>query len=209
MTTIPPIPMPLRWDAPPERWSVEDGDRDGGGGGAVLAVTAGPRTDLFADPGGGPATLNAPRLLGDPAGDFQLSARVTVGFAAAFDAGVLLLWAHERAWAKLCFESSPRGEPMVVSVVTRGVSDDCNAFTVDGDHVWLRAARLGPAFAFHASTDGSTWRFVRYFTLDPAADAAAAAVGFEAQSPTGESCTVTFDAIRFTTERLSDLRDGT
>jgi len=199
--------MPLRWDEPPERWSLTDGD----GGGAVLTVTAGPRTDLFADPGGGPATVNAPRLLGDPpTGDFQLSARVTVGFAAAFDAGVLLLWAHEHAWAKLCFESSPQGEPMVVSVVTRGVSDDGNAFTVDGDHVWLRVARLGPAFAFHASTDGSPWRFVRYFTLDTLApDPASVAVGFEAQSPTGDGCTATFDTIRYTAERLSDLRDGT
>jgi uncharacterized protein len=208
MTTILPIPMPLRWDAQPERWSVTDPAGDGGG--AVLAVTAGPRTDLFADPGGAPAALNAPRLLGDlPGDDFQLSARVTVGFAAAFDAGVLLLWAHERAWAKLCFELSPQGEPMVVSVVTRGVSDDCNAFTVDGDQVWLRVGRLGPAFAFHASTDATTWRLVRYFTLDPAADPATLAVGFEAQSPTGDGCTATFDAIRYTAERLGDLRDGT
>jgi len=202
--TLAPIPVPLRWEPPPQRWSVEDR----GDAGPALVVTARPRTDLFVDPGGGPPALNAPRLLGDPAGDFQLSARVTVGFAAAFDAGVLLLWAHEGAWAKLCFESSPQGEPMVVSVVTRGVSDDCNSVEVDGNQVWLRVARLGRTFAFHASTDGTTWRFVRYFTLAPDADATTVAVGFEAQSPTGEGCTATFDTIRYTAERLSDLRDG-
>ncbi|WP_208867453.1 DUF1349 domain-containing protein [Streptomyces himastatinicus] len=41
-------------------------------------------------------------MLGQPpAGDFQLSARVSVGFSSTFDAGVLLLWIDERHWAKL------------------------------------------------------------------------------------------------------------
>src|SRR5690349_6884617 len=110
-----------------------------------LSMTAGAGTDLFVDPQGGPPVLNAPCLLGRPAGDYQLSARVTVDFAATFDAGVLVLYAHDGAWAKLCFERSPQGAPMVVSVVTRGVSDDANAFPVDGPTVWLRVSRLGPA----------------------------------------------------------------
>jgi hypothetical protein len=81
--------------------------------------------------------LNAATLLGGPPdGDFQFSARVTVGFESAFDAGVLLLWLDERRWAKLCFEFSPAGEPMIVSVVCRGVSDDANAFV-------CRAGRSG------------------------------------------------------------------
>jgi hypothetical protein len=48
-----------------------------------------------------------------PECDFQLSARVTAGFTATFDAGVLLLWLDERRWGKLCFEwpggSGPAG----------------------------------------------------------------------------------------------------
>ena len=68
---------------------------------------------------------------------------------------------------------------MVVSVVTRGVSDDCNSFVVDGTSVWLRIARIGGAFAFHASTDGVGWSFVRYFAL---ATAGEPSVGFAAQS---------------------------
>jgi uncharacterized protein len=138
-------------------------------------------------------------------GDFLLSARVTVGFAATYDAGVLLLYAGEREWGKLCFEYSPQRQPMVVSVVTRGLSDDCNSFVVEGDQVWLRVARLGRAFAFHASTDGTFWHFVRHFTLDAEETIA---VGFSAQSPTGEACTATFDEIRYAPERLHDLRSG-
>jgi regulation of enolase protein 1 (concanavalin A-like superfamily) len=172
---------------------------------ASLSMTAGAGTDLFVDPQGAPPALNAPRVLARPAGDFQLGARVTVDFAATYDAGVLVLYAHDGAWAKLCFERSPQGEAMVVSVVTRGVSDDANAFGVAGRQAWLRVSRLGPAFAFHASTDGSYWRFVRHFALEPADGLS---VGFLAQSPTGSGCAVQFDRIAYRPERLGDLRGG-
>ena len=197
-TRIAAVPMPLRWLTEPQSWSVPDG--------TSLSIAAGARTDWFADPQQSAAPrLNAPALVGDPSGDFLLSARVTVAFADAFDAGVLALYASERAWAKLCFECSPQREPMVVSVVTRGLSDDCNSFVVDGDSVWLRIARVGPAFAFHASTDGSSWSFIRHFALAAGAEPS---VGFAAQSPTGEGCAVTFEQIAYEATRLGDLRSG-
>ena len=177
-----------------------------------LSTVATAHSDIFIDPGAGAqlnaeSLLNAATLLGVPPDrDFTLVARVSVDFAATFDAGVLLLWIDQRNWAKLCFEYSPDGVPLVVSVVARGVADDANAFEVHQDHVWLRVSRIDEAFAFHASLDGATWVFVRFFTLAvPAADAA---VGFEAQSPTGEGCRVVFDDIRYEAARLGDLRDG-
>ncbi len=190
--------MPLRWLTQPESWSVPDA--------TSLLVAAGPRTDWFADPQlSRPPTLNAPALVGDSTSDFLLSARVTVDFGATFDAGVLALYASDRVWAKLCFEYSPQREPMVVSVVTRDVSDDCNSFVVEGASVWLRIARVGPAFAFHASTDGRSWSFIRHFALETGREPS---VGFAAQSPTGEGCAVTFDRIAYETARLGDLRSG-
>ena len=77
-----------------------------------MTVAAQAHTDIFIDPGDGSANggpdggpgmslnaesmLNAATLLGvPPDGDFQFSARVTVGFESAFDAGVLLLWLDE------------------------------------------------------------------------------------------------------------------
>lgn len=197
--TIDALPMPLRWRHEPAHVTA---GRD------ALTIGAAARTDLFADPGE-PGSLvdNAPAVLGIPPGPptgYRLSARVTPRFAETFDAGVLLLHVGERAWAKLCFEFSPQRRPTVVSVVTRGVSDDCNAFSVDGPHVWLRIATHGPAYAFHASTDGALWHLVRYFALD----GEPAAVGFLAQSPTGPGCTVEFDDIRFTAGPLAELRDG-
>ena len=184
----------------------------------VVHGTGGPRTDIFIDPGSGASAdaatvgaeslLNAPTALGEPpAGDYQLSARVTVDFAATYDAGVLLLWADERNWAKLCFEYSPAGQPMIVSVVNRGVSDDANAFDIEGSTVWLRVSRIDRVHAFHASTDGQTWHLIRVFALSDAAPEPVL-VGLESQSPTGDGCAVEFTEIRFTRERLADLRDG-
>jgi regulation of enolase protein 1 (concanavalin A-like superfamily) len=194
---LPSIPAPLRWGLPP---------LSSNSGAHGLAIAAGPRTDMFVSPAGDDATLNAPRLVFTPQGDFMLSARVTVEFGATYDAGVLLLYAGERSWAKLCFEYSPQRQPMIVSVVTHGYSDDANAYVVDGKSTFLRIARLGRAFAFHASADGAVWQLIRHFTLEPAAQREA---GFVAQSPTGPGCTATFADIVYRPERLADLRDGT
>jgi regulation of enolase protein 1 (concanavalin A-like superfamily) len=199
--TVPGVPLTLSWSVPPLGWELSPE--------GALSVTAGPRTDLFIDPGEAAEpspVLSAPRLLGRLEGDFQLSARVSVDFRTTFDAGVLVVWADDETWAKLCFEYSPQGDPMIVSVVTRGLSDDCNSFVVGASQVWLRISRLGPTYAFHASTDGVTWRFVRYFVLGGRTDPR---LGFEAQSPIGDSCSVIFDQVTFTTERLDNLRDGT
>ena len=181
------LPMPLRWLRKPQWWSAPDG--------ASLLVAAGPRTDWFVDPQrSAEPKLNAPALLGGSSGDFLLSAKVTVDFAGTYD-----------VWAKLCFEYSPQREPMVVSVVTRGVSDDCNSFVVDGSSVWLRIAGVGPAFAFHASTDGSNWSFIRHFALEAGGEPS---IGFAAQAPMGDGCGVTFEQIAYEAARLGDLRSG-
>ena len=178
----------------------------------ALVAAAPAHTDLYINPGGqgsgdAESMLNAATLLGTPpTGDFQLSAHVTVDFVAQYDAGVVLLWIDAQHWAKFCFEFSPAAEPMVVSVVTREVSDDANAFVVVDQSVWLRVSRVDHVYAFHASTDGRTWRLIRVFTLGEVLDGHM--IGFEAQSPTGDGCVATFDRIRFTSERLADLRDG-
>jgi regulation of enolase protein 1 (concanavalin A-like superfamily) len=204
MHDVPALPFPLA-ASHQGVWTLgEDSD-------AVIAQ-APAHTDFYVDPAGAegaaaPPTLNAATLLGTPpAGDYQFSARVSVDFRTQFDAGVLMLWIDERRWAKFCFEYSPAAEPMVVSVVTRGVSDDANAFVVPARSVWLRIARIGSVYAFHASVDGVAWSLVRVFSLGP--EPADHQVGFEAQSPTGEGCTVLFTEIRFSRQRLADLRDG-
>jgi len=174
-------------------------------GDAAIAFAAGPRTDLFVDPGGAEAQAGAPLLLGRPSGDFRLSARVSAKLAATFDAAALVVWASPTSWGKLALEYSPQREPTIVSVVTRGVSDDANSFAIRDPVAWLRLSRRGETIAFHASIDGLWWSLVRYCTFDGAGDAYA---GFLVQSPTGEGAHGRFDRIEWSDEPVRELRDG-
>jgi regulation of enolase protein 1 (concanavalin A-like superfamily) len=192
-----PLPMALDWLVVPADWSIEP---DGS-----LRIAAGPRTDLFVPPDDRPATRNAPLFAGSVQGDFQLAARVTADLRSTFDAGALVLFAADDAWVKLALERSPQGGATIVSVVTRGVSDDCNSWIADGGCAWLRIARIGATCALHASDDGARWDLVRHFAFE-APDGLTA--GFSAQSPTGDGCTATFDDVRFVARTLAELRDG-
>jgi regulation of enolase protein 1 (concanavalin A-like superfamily) len=199
---LPSVPFELHWELTPDHWEPVVSET---GGAVGLLVEAGPLTDLFVSPDGTEPTLNAPRLLGVPDAAFQLSALVEVEFGSTFDAGVLVLWAHDRAWAKLCLEYSPAGQPMVVSVVTRGLSDDANSTAVEGTSTWLRVSRLDHgSYAFHAATDGVHWNLIRHFDLGPDD----VRVGFLAQSPTGEGCRVHFSQLRYLPEGVDDIRSG-
>lgn len=191
---------------PPLAWTHGAGVAETSSDGLVLTAAA--RTDWFNDPGTGDrAARLATSLSFDPGDtDFQLSARVGVaGTRSTFDAGVLTLWGDDDHWAKLCFEQSPQGQAMVVSVVTDGRSDDANGPVIDEPAVWLRISRIGVAFAFHYSQDGRHWHFARHFRLSGATPLA---VGFLAQAPLGERAVASFDEISFARRTLADLRDG-
>jgi regulation of enolase protein 1 (concanavalin A-like superfamily) len=196
---IPGLPFPLEASGSPACQATVSGEG--------LVLIGGANSDLFIDPAGEEAARpDAGRLTGLPGDqDFTFSARVTVRFASAFDAGVLLLHLSERRWAKLCYEFSPQHKPTAVTVVTRGISDDSNSFETAGGPLWLRITRSGRAWAFHASENGNWWRLLRYFTLG---EASGARVGFLAQSPTGQGCTAVFDNIAYKPGAPADLRDG-
>lgn len=195
--TLPAIPAPLRWQGAPQRWALE--------GDAAFTATSGGKTDWFIDPEVSVRVHNAPALLFAAQAPCQLRARVTVEAEATFDAGVLTVRQSEDVWAKLCFERSPQGQLMIVSVVTKGVSDDCNSILVDGSTVYLRLSKLEQSYAFHYSLDGTAWNMVRYFSLGGQQDVE---IGFLVQSPTGEGCTVRFSEIAYKPEKLLNLRSG-
>jgi hypothetical protein len=194
---IPSLPSPTAWLNPPR-----DSEFSAAGG---LRITAGSKTDWFIDPGTGRGPLNAPALLFRAARPCLCRARVTIHPAATYDAGALVVYARANAWAKFCLEQSPQGELTVVSVVTRGVSDDCNAFPVEGGTAFLRVARLKRAFAFHVSRDGAAWKLIRYFTLGKTP---AVRLGFLAQSPLGDGCEAAFTEILYEPRLLTDIRSG-
>lgn len=195
--TLPTLNDELHWRVPPLAWSLDP---------AGLSITAGAQTDLFYDPAGTLVKDDAPVAMWTPPdANFLLSTRVKVGFGATFDAGTLQIRARDDLWAKLCFEYSPQGQPMIVSVVTRGVSDDCNSAIIRGNTIYLRVARTPQTLAFHYSHGGHTWHLVRYFSLGRLDTLA---VGFSAQSPTGAGCTALFSEINYRAGTLNDLRSG-
>jgi regulation of enolase protein 1 (concanavalin A-like superfamily) len=194
---IPRIPVALRWDGGSSSSYLPQDDS--------LVIDAGACTDLFVNPNRTAEAFDAPHLLACAQGDFLLSTRVRVGLAQRHDAGGLLVWLNDRAWAKLGMELSAQREAEIISVVTRGTSDRASGFVVTGEYVWLRIARVGAAYAFHASLDGEYWRLIRHFALY-ASDSPS--YGFFAQSPIGEGCSATFDQITFEPKRLVQLLDG-
>ena len=194
---IPQLPSRAAWLRPPRSctFSPEEG----------LRITADAKTDWFIDPGTGKRVLNAPALLFRSGRPCLFQARVEVHPAATFDAGVLVVYVRANAWAKFCLEQSPQGELTVVSVVTKGVSDDCNAFPLEGNSAFLRVARLKRSFALHVSRDGAAWKLIRHFSLG---NPRAVRLGCLAQSPMGDGCEAAFTEIRYEPRLLADLRSG-
>lgn len=189
---------------PPLTWLTETGRGTWQNGALVMDAPA--RTDWFNDPTSATRTSSAPALVFSPEGDFTLSARISADLVSEFDAGVLFVHRGPDDYAKFCFERSPAGENTIVSVVTKGSSDDSNGRVVDANHIRYRVARVGQAYAFHASEDGVTWDMIRLFQLRETPGKTS--VGFLAQAPTGSGCTVTFSELHHSQQTLAQLRDG-
>ena len=185
------IPRLYHWKNEPAEWSLDENR---------LTITAGGLTNWFISPRDGAFTASGPTLLFEAAQDFIFSARVTSNLPAQWDAGMLMAYADDTTWAKLAFEKSIYQEPTVISVVTRGISDDCNSVSVEGNSVWLRLDKTGDTITFFYSLDGTGWRQVRVFTLGPVTDLQ---VGMGAQSPIGQGATAEFTEITYRPDKSS------
>jgi len=190
---------------PPLDW-VTGGGRAEMAADDTLVVTAAAGSDWTNDAFDGPRQHEAALLGFVPVGEFSLSVRARVlTERTTFDAAVLAVWGDSDHWAKLCFEFSPQGQAMVVTVVTNGYSDDCNSSVITDESVYLRVVRTGGGWAFHCSADGVSWTFVRVFHL---AWDGPVSVGFLAQAPLGERCDAEFTKTAYSTAVPADLRDG-
>lgn len=172
-----------------------------------LRVEAPGGCDRFHDPVTGRRVTDSPALLTRVPTAATLVARASVAFRATFDAAVLMVYERDDAWAKLCLERAPDGRHMVVSVVTRGASDDANGWCVDSSSLWLRVSRVDRAFAFHASTDAVRWDLVRLFALDRGD---VVHMGLSVQAPIGTGCTATFEHVALHEGAIAydDVRSG-
>jgi len=192
--SIPGLPGPLTWQNAPRAWNIDSKN--------VLTISSNPKTDWFVDPFDGTVAKTAPILLFTPGPDYVLSVRVAVQFTTKWDAGALMLWGDDHHWAKLSYEFSPDQKPTLVTVVTRGLSDDCNSLSLTGDSVYLRIAKSGNTYVFYFAIDGKTWQILRTFSLDTELPIRA---GFESQSPEGSGAIAKFSAITYDPHRISNI----
>ena len=192
--SIPGLPGALNWQNTPHSWNIDSKN--------VLTISSKLKTDWFVDPFDGTVANSAPILLFTPGSDYVLSARVTVKFASKWDAGALMVMGDDHHWAKLSFEFSPDGKPTLVTVVTRGLSDDCNSMNLAKDSVYLRIAKSGRTYVFYFSRDGQNWQILRTFSLDTELPVR---VGFESQSPAGPGAVAEFSTITYIPHRIGDI----
>ena len=194
--SIPVIPYPLHWENEALHFTAK---------GNTITMVAGKKTDMFRDPNVTYNTDNAPKILFKPADNFVLTTSIEHAFANKWDGGAIVLKNDSLNWIKFCFEKDYTGARRVVSVVTKGISDDCNSVEIVGTKVFYKIAKADNVITLYYSTDGSKWFLIRHlqFETNPEFE-----VGFLAQSPTGTSCTVTFSNILYEERKISDPYTG-
>jgi regulation of enolase protein 1 (concanavalin A-like superfamily) len=193
---VPGIPHSLVWENKPLSFSQGNG---------TLIIEAGEKTDMFRDPNVTYNTDNAPKLLFEPDSNFVLIASISHDFLNKWDAGALVLKSDSLHWVKFCFEKDYTGVNRVVSVVTKGVSDDSNAVSIKAKKVFYKIAKAGNVITLYYALNGKDWFLIRHFQFESGKKLS---LGFLAQSPTGKNCRVTFADIHYEAKRIKDPYAG-
>jgi uncharacterized protein len=193
---LPGFPASSHWRNQPVAWKIDNG---------VLSIQAAGKTDWYIEPTGGNKVAATPVLLFPAPQDFWFSAKVTVNFHSAFDAGALVVYADEQTWVKFAFESQNGKSGSIVSVVTRGLSDDNTGAPIEGDSIYLEVSKTGQAIFLFYSTDGKNWKITRAFALGTDKPLQ---FGLSAQSPTGSGATAVFSEIHFRPVALKPWSGG-
>jgi regulation of enolase protein 1 (concanavalin A-like superfamily) len=189
---LPFLPRPLFWENTPLKFHWDS---------THLVIESGGLTDMFRDPNVTYNTDNAPKLLFVADSNFVLTASIHHIFFSKWDGGAIVLKADSLNWIKFCFEKDYTGQHRVVSVVTKGISDDCNSAPVSGNTVFYKVAKAGNVITLYYSLEGRRWFLIRHLVFDSQTPLK---VGFLAQSPTGKSCTVTFSNIHYSARKIRD-----
>lgn len=190
------IPRELVWENKPKRFQVTP---------TSLQIISGEKTDMFRDPNVTYNTDNAPKLLFEADSNFVFTASVEHAFASKWDGGALVIKQDSLNWVKCCFEKDYTGAKRVVSVVTKGISDDCNSVEIKGNKVYFKIAKANNVITLYYSITGKSWYLFRHFTFDASGPLK---IGFLSQSPTGTECTVTFRDIYYSPKKIKDPYAG-
>lgn len=187
----------FKWLNKPQSVQFKDG---------TMKVTVPAKSDFFTNPENKDVSASAPLFYQEVEGDFVATALVKPNFKDQWNACALMVHIDESNWIKFAFENSDATGKSIVSVVTRGVSDDANGVRLNThDKIWLRLIRKGNNFAMHWSSDGKEFVMTRLAQMP---DAPRVKVGLEAQSPVGQSVEHEFLYFNLEKKSVKDLRVG-
>ncbi|GAB5555298.1 MAG: hypothetical protein Sapg2KO_48890 [Saprospiraceae bacterium] len=187
----------LDWMNMPDEFVLENGS---------LKIAAIKETDFFINPEDSSNSSSAPFLYETIEGDFLAKALVQPDFSEQWNAVALMVHLDSLNWIKFAFENSDATGPSIVSVVTKGTSDDANGFILTGSQkVWLAIAKKENVYAMHWSLDNEKYHMAR-LTAMPRQPSVK--IGIEAQSPVGEKATHQihfFEVEEITVDYLRDI----
>lgn len=187
------IPNYFSWLNKPNEWKFINGRLE------IIAPTA---SDFFIDEEGPSIRNSAPFFYTNVKGDFDLTTRVDVEMLEMFDSGCLMLMSDSDNWAKLCYENW-FGEPSIVSVVTKTMSDDCVSLKLGNVKPYLKILRSRNCFGFHYSLNNVDWTIIRYFNMNVPEEIK---VGVVAQCPVGKGCKVGFEFLEMDSRKIKSAK---
>ena len=192
---VKPIPYPLSVCNSPENYSTKTEGK--------ISIAAKGKTNLFNNPNGEYYVQDAPMILFEPKGDFTLIAKVSGELKNIYDVAALVVYQDKDLWAKFCYENSVDKKPTIVSVVTRGYSDDCNSVEA-GSFAWMSIVRNGNIFKLYYSPDGQKWSIIRHFHLEITGTLKA---GFASHGSRGNGFTAEFSEIKYFDRALDNMQE--
>jgi uncharacterized protein len=152
-------PASERWLNEPRKWSRK---------GAVISMTAHPKTDFWRKTFYGYITDNGHVFYKPVNGDFVSTVRVAADYAALYDQAGIMVRYDESNWMK-CGVELVNGRHNVSTVITRDYSDWGAIALPDAPaSLWIRVARKGGALTISWSRDGQKFEDVRQGWLSPA-----------------------------------------
>jgi regulation of enolase protein 1 (concanavalin A-like superfamily) len=145
-------------------------------------------------------------LFKNVSGDFVATTLAKPDFSDMWNASALMVHIDSINWIKFAFENSDATGKSIVSVVTKGISDDSNGVILnDQNSIWLRIIRKADIYALHWSKDGKDFKMARLSTL-PKSDSVK--IGMEAQCPIGKPAMHEFLFFSIEERTVENLRTG-
>ncbi len=164
-------------------------------------------SDYFNSPDGSSCKSNAPLLLAevDNTRSFTFIAKVFPEFVTMYDAGALFIYVDEVNWQKFAYEMDEEKNTRIVSVRTKGTSDDNNHSIVIKEGVYLKISSDTRQVGFYYSLDKEIWNLARLSQND---FPPRVYVGLSSQSPAGNGNKTLFKDISLTDIPIRDFRMG-